>query len=264
MTDRLCFVIAVLAIALGASTPADYKLEDHMAVHHTFTGDKTIDVDLVNGSVTVIGDGGSTIHVDGERVIHAANQDQLDRAKRENVLDINEKDGVAQLYENGPFRGNDHASDFHGFHDTSRREYQVVWNLTVHVPRETALRLRSVNGGVTADDISGPAEVKSVNGALAATFRENPKTDSSFVTVNGKIDLTFQPSLAADFELKTVNGGMYTDFLSTPLASNGTAEKDNGRFVYKSRGESKIRIGSGGPLVRVETVNGSIQIQKAK
>jgi len=264
MTDRLCFVIAVLAIALSASTPEDYKLEDHMAVHHTFTGDKTIDVDLVNGSVTVIGDGGSTIHVDGERVIRAANQDQMDRAKKENVLDINEKDGVAQLYENGPFRSSERASDFHGFHDTERREYQVVWNVTAHVPRETALRLRSVNGSVAAQDISGSTEARSVNGALVATFRENPKADSSFTTVNGKIDLIFQPGLSADFELKTVNGGMYTDFASTPLASAGTAAKENGKFVFKSRGESRIRIGSGGPEIRVETVNGSIQIQKSK
>src|SRR5580704_15016110 len=244
MTDRLCFVIAALAIALSASSPTDYKLEDHMPVQHTFTGDKTIDVDLVNGSVTVIGDGGSTIRVDGERVVHAANQDQIDRAKKDDVLDINEKDGIAQLYENGPFRSNDRASDYHGFHDTFERRYQVVWNLTAHVPRETVLRLRSVNGGVTVQDVSAQAEVKSVNGSLTVSFRENPKADSSFTTVNGKIDLTFQPSLSADFEMKTVNGGMYTDFPSTALASTGAPVQENGRFVYKSRGESKIRIGS--------------------
>lgn len=284
MTDRLCFAIAALAIVLGAATPNDYKLEDHLPVQHTFTGDKTIDVDLVNGSVTVIGDGGSTIHVDGERVIHAADQNQMDRAKKEDVLDINEKDGVAQLYENGPFRGNERASDYHGFHDTSQRQYQVVWNLTAHVPRETALRLRSVNGSVTAQDTSGGFEVRSVNGPLTMTnmagsgtasavngpnivsFRENPKGDSVFSSVNGKVDLTFQPSLSADFELKTVNGGMYTDFPSTPLASNGTAAatKESGKFVYKSRGESRIRIGAGGPQIRLETVNGDIQIKKSK
>lgn len=285
MAQKLCFAIigAALigaAIAPGAGRHEDYKVEDRQPVNHTFTGDKTIDVDLVNGSVNVVGDGGSTIRVEGERVIHAANQDQVARAKKDDVLDINEKDGVAQLYENGPFRGNDHASDYHGFHDNSERQYEVAWNLTVHVPRETALRLRSVNGGVTAQDTSGPFDVRSVNGPLSMTniagsgtasavngantvsFRENPKGDSAITSVNGKIEVTFQPNLSADFNLKTVNGGMYTDFESTALASTGTPANVSGKFVYKNRGESRIRVGAGGPQIRIETVNGSIQIKK--
>ena len=271
------------AMSLGARGREDYKLEDRTPVSHTFTGDKTINVDLVNGSVAVIGDGGNTIRVSGERVIHAATQDDVARAKRDDVLDINEKDGVAQLYENGPFRGSDsHASDYHGFHDNSDRHYEVAWSVTVHVPRETALRLRSVNGGVTAEDTSGAFDVRAVNGAIGMTniagsgtisavngvnvvsFRENPKADTAMTSVNGKIEVTFQPNLSADFDLKTVNGSMYTDFESTALASPppAGATKENGKFVYKMRGESRIRVGSGGPQIRLETVNGSIQIKK--
>ena len=282
MTKRLCLVTIGMAMALSAASRQDYKVEDREPVHHTFTGDKTIDTDLVNGSLTVIGDGGNTIRVDGERVIHAANQEQVARAKRDDVLDINEKDGAAQLYENGPFRNNDHSSDYHGFHDTSERQYEVEWNLTVHVPRETALRLRSVNGGVSVQDTSSAFDVRSVNGALSMTnvsgsgtaaavngantvsFRENPKSDSAFTSVNGKIEVSFQPNLSADFALKTVNGGMFTDFESTALAAlppAGTPAKENGRFVYKNRGESRIRVGAGGPQIRIETVNGSIQIR---
>ncbi len=170
MLPRLRSGTAVSQLPGARSRHDDYKLEDREPVSHTFTGDKTIDVDLVNGSVNVIGDGGSTIRVEGERVIHAANQEQMARAKKDDVLDMNEKNGVAQLYENGPFRNNNnHSSDDHGFHDNSERQYEVAWNLTVHVPRETALRLRSVNGGVTAQDTSGTFDVRSVNGPLVMT-----------------------------------------------------------------------------------------------
>jgi DUF4097 and DUF4098 domain-containing protein YvlB len=196
---------------------------------------------------------------------------------------MNEKNGTAQIYENRPFRnGNDHSSENHGFHDRSGREYSVTWNLTVHVPRETALHLREVNGHITARDTSGSFDVRAVNGSVnitnlagsgnistvngsnTATFRENPKSDSSFTSVNGKIDITFQPNLSADFDLKTVNGGMYTDFESTALASSGQASRENGKYVYRKRGESSIRVGAGGPKIRMETVNGSIQIRKQK
>jgi hypothetical protein len=283
MTNRICLAL-LGAMALSAASHQDYKLEDREPVHHTFSGDKTIDVDLVNGTLNVIGDGGNTMRVDAERVIHAATQDQIARAKRDDVLDLNEKDGVAQIYENGPFRdSNGHSSENHGFHEDTSRQYEVAWNVTVRVPRATALKLRTVNGGVTAQDTSGAFEVRSVNGPLSMTdvsgsgtasavngtntvsFHENPKSDSAFTSVNGKIEITFQPGLAADFDLKTVNGGMYTDFESTALASSaGAATTDNGRFVYKNRGESRIRVGSGGPQIRLETVNGSIQIRKAK
>ena len=282
MTHKLGFAIVGMAMALGAASHQDYKVEDREPVRHTFSGDKSLDADTVNGSVTVVGDGGNTIRVEGERVIHALDQAGVAQAKKDDVLDINEKNGVAQLYENGPFRDNNHSSDNHGFHDNSDRHYEVEYNLTIHVPRETGLRLHTVNGGVQAQDTSGTYDVRSVNGAIVMTniagsgtigavngantvsFRENPKTDSAFTSVNGKIEVSFQPNLSADLELKTVNGGMYTDFEATALAAAPwAAAQQNGRFVYKSRGTSRVRVGAGGPQLKLETVNGSIQIKKA-
>jgi hypothetical protein len=279
---KLYFAITGMATLLCAAYDKDYKEVDREAIHHTFTGDKTIDVDLINGGVTVIGDGGNTIRVEGERVIRAASQEELARAKKEVALDINEKNGTAQLYENGPYRdSNNRGSENHGFHENTDRHYSVSYDLTAHVPRETAMHLRTVNGGVTARDTSGAFDVKSVNGAISMTdivgagtaaavngqnvvsFREKPKADSSLTSVNGRIEVSFPPNLSADFSLKTVNGGMFTDFESTMLASPpGVAAKENGKFVFKSHGESHVRVGTGGPQIRLETVNGSIQIKK--
>jgi hypothetical protein len=280
MQKKLCWAVLGAALALAAA-PRDYNLEERSPVSHTFSGGRTFDLDLVNGSVDVLGDGGNTIRIAGERVIRAAARDQIDRAKRDDVLDMNEKDGIAQVYENGPFRDrNNHASENHGFHENDDHDYQVTWNLTVHVPRETVLHLRDVNGHLNARDTGGAYDIRAVNGAVnltdiagsgkvstvngpnVITFRKNPKSDSSFTSVNGKLDVTFLPNLSADFSLKTVNGGMFTDFESTMLASAGKASQENGKFVYRKKGESNIRIGSGGPKIRMETVNGSIQIRK--
>jgi len=277
-------LVAFMGAALAFTAAGrDYKVEDRSPVNHTFSGDKKLDVDVISGSVEIVADGGNSIRVTGERVIHAADQQNLARAKQDDVLDMNEKDGTAQIYENGPFRNNNNrSSDYHGFHEGSDRQYNVDWNLTVHVPREIALRLRDVNGSIRTDGTNGAFDISAVNGSVTGTniggsgnistvngptvvsFRENPKSDSSFKSVNGKVDVTYQPNLAAEFDLRTVNGGMFTDFESVALASSGGGSSKDGKFVYKSHGNSRIRVGSGGPEIRMETVNGSIQIRRAK
>ena len=270
-----------LTLTLQAASHRDYKVEDREAVHHTFSNDQTLDVDEVNGFIHVIGDNGNTIRVVGARVIRAADQEEVQRAKREVTLDINEKDGIAQLYVNGPFRDNGHASENHGFHDHRDREYEVSYNLTIHVPRALTLRLYTVNGDLKAEDTAGKFNVHGINGGITMTniagsgtadtlngptvitFRENPKADSYFKSFNGKVDVTFQANLSADLMLKTFNGHAYTDFDVTALATAaGTAERKNGRFVYRTNDFRSMRAGSGGPELKFETFNGDIHIQK--
>ena len=151
------FWLALSGVATTASGASqhDYKLEDREPIHHTFASDRSLDLDEVNGSIDITGDGGNTIRVEGERVIRAADQEGIQRAKREVTLDVNEKGGTAQLYVNGPFRDSDHASENHGFHEHRDREYKVAYNFTIHVPRATALRLRTVNGAIKATDSRG-------------------------------------------------------------------------------------------------------------
>ena len=274
----------ILPIAIGVFAIAahrDYKLEEREAFHHTFSNDAALDVDAVSGSISVLGDGGNTIRVDGEKVIRAADQEEVQRAKREVVLDINEKNGIAQLYVNGPFRDNDHTSDNHGFHDHRDREYEVAYNFTIHVPRATELTLHTVNGDESVQDTTGKFNVKGLNGKIAMTnisgsgtadtlngstvitFRENPKADCFFKSFNGKVDVGFQPGLSANVSVKTFNGAPYTDFEATALASTPEpGELKNGKFVFKSNRSSNLRIGAGGPELKFETFNGNIQIRK--
>ncbi len=279
---KIAISIGLSACVLGfAASHRDYKVEEREAIHQTFQKDSSLDVDSVNGSITVLGDNGSTIRVEGEKIVRASDQSELQKAKREVVLDANEKNGVAQVYVNGPFRNNSHASDDHGFHDHDERQYEVTYNFVIHVPRATDLRLHTVNGDVKADDTTGKFDVKDVNGSITMnrlagsgtadtlngptviTFRENPKADSYFKSFNGKVDITFQPSLSADLRLKTFNGHAYTDFETTAVAAKSdAAERKNGKFVYRSNQFNSLRVGSGGPELKFETFNGDIHIQK--
>jgi hypothetical protein len=278
--------IAITACALAGTildaSRRDWKTEAREPIRHTFTNDKSLDVDNVDGTIQVIGDNGNTIRVEGEKVIHAADKQALDRARREVTLDVNEKGGVAQLYVNGPFRNSNHSSEDHGFHlHFDEHDYEVSYNFTIHVPRETELRLRTVNGDVKTEQTSGKFDihgvngpvsmtgaagsgvVKTVNGRLDVSFRENPKAPTEFETVNGAIEASFAPNLSADLRFKTLNGSAYTDFEATALADTaGSAERRNGKFVYKSNRRSSVRIGSGGPELNFQTLNGDIRIRK--
>src|SRR3954470_11315234 len=155
-------IMGLLACIAVWAASGDYKLEKREPVHHVFSGSSTLEMDLVSGTITVVGDGGSTIRVDGEKVMRAATQQDLDLAGREVVLDTNEKDGVAQLYANGPFRNNGRNSEDHGFHE--RRQYDVAYNLTAHVPQATVLRLRNINGEMKVQDTNGAFDVHGLNG----------------------------------------------------------------------------------------------------
>jgi len=274
--------LALVATILDASHRS-WTTEAREAFHYTFSNDGTLDVDNVDGTIQVAGDNGNTIRVEGEQIIRAEDKQALDRAKREVKLDVNEKDGIAQLYVNGPFRGNNHSSDDHGFHiHFDDHEYEVTYNFTIHVPRETVLRLRTVNGDVKAEETRGKFDIHGVNGAVtmtgtagsgtlrtvngrtAVSFRENPRAASDFQTVNGTIEAAFPPNLSADLRLKTLNGQAYTDFEATALLPSPAeaGERSKGRFVYKTNHFSRVRIGSGGPELSFETVNGDIRIRK--
>jgi DUF4097 and DUF4098 domain-containing protein YvlB len=283
--SRLSLLSALLlgsaAFALAANH-SNYSAEARETLSRTLSAAKTLDVDNINGFIEVTGDGGNNVRVEGEKIIRALDQTELNRAKREVTLDINEKDGVLQLYVNGPFRQHGQPGDYHGFHERSDHEYEVIYNFTIHVPRQMELALRTINGNITASNtsghfdlhgvnggvtmtgVAGSGSVRTVNGPATVSFRENPRAPSRFQSVNGRLSLTFQPNLAADIHFKTLNGGVYTDFESTALSSTLAAkpESRNGRFVYRQDRGGAVRVGSGGPQIDLETVNGAIEIHK--
>ena len=121
---------------------------------------------------------------------------------------------------------------------------RVRTEFEVHVPRAITL------------------DVCTVNGDLIATLTTAPHDSSEFRTVNGRVSVTLPASLSADLRLRTVHGGIYTDFETTQLPSRGTTDRRNGRFVYRSDRYASVRVGSGGPELRLETVNGDVQVRK--
>lgn len=109
---------------------------------------------------------------------------------------------------------------------------------------------RSVNGGVEAWSTGGSVDAETVNGSLDIRVPKLPAGGVSYKTVNGSITVALPASLDAELELRTVNGRLAAnDF---PIMISGAVNP------RRLRGT----IGKGGPRIALETVNGSVRLEK--
>jgi hypothetical protein len=64
-----------------------------------------------------------------------------------------------------------------------------------------------------------------------------------------------------------MNGGLFTDFDVQPLAAMPASverTRRNGRFVYRSDQAASLRIGRGGPLLTLESLNGDVRVLRGQ
>lgn len=236
----------------------------------------SLDIDNVWGSIDVVGGSGNQVQVTIAKTIRARSNEALQLARKEVTLDVTQKEGDLKLYVNGPFRCN--CDDCRGRHD--ERDYVVQMDFKVEVPQQIDLEARTVNAGqvsiknvtgnfevrnvngkIDMDAIAGSGSARTVNGPVTVTFRQNPAANSDFRTVNGAVELRFQQGLDAAFRMKTFNGGIYTDFPVTALPLRPVSEeRHGGKIVIRADRMTGVQIGSGGPEIQVENLNGDIRI----
>ncbi len=166
------------------------------------------------------------------------------------------------------------------------RNRNVSVAYTVTVPREIDVELKTVNGRVDVDDVSGAVEAKTSNGRIdlkritgsiqAKTTNGkigllevlgpiNAKTANGSIkaevggsgeqqheiraaTTNGGIEVTLPKGLKANLKASTVNGKINTDF---PVTVKGLISKSVDGV-----------INGGGELIHLKTVNGSIRLKE--
>jgi DUF4097 and DUF4098 domain-containing protein YvlB len=280
--------VAIAAVAFGAAFASAWAsdwddsltVQEQETIERTFPAAKKIDVDNFDGSITVVGSDAGEIKVEIHKTIRARSPEKAQEAKREVRLDMTEQDDELRVFADGPFRCkcqdgsiNYRGSRFYG--------YEVSFDFTLRVPRETSLRLRTVNrGNIRAQDTDGAFDVDNVNGGVELTeisgsghayalnrplhvsFRRNPTGASDFGSLNGDVEVAFRPGLSADVWLKTFNGNAYTDFDVKALPSRpAVREQKDGKYVYKGNQFYGVRVGQGGPELKFDAFNGDIRIR---
>lgn len=264
----------------GDDSDSGMRLQETETIRKTFnlTGDhKILEIDNVFGSIEVAGSEGNQVQLVVNKTISAESKDRMETAKKEVTLDITDQPDFLKLYVNGPFRCNcnDGCEGNRG-----DRGYRVKMDFQLQVPRNIEVKLktvnsghvhvqdvtgnfsvRNVNGGIEMVNVAGSGIAKTVNGPVKVTFRENPRESSDFATINGNVELYFVRGLSGDFRFKTMNGHVFSDFEMTSLpAQPVSAEQHGAKFVYHSDRFTGGRIGSGGPEIKAENLNGDIRV----
>jgi DUF4097 and DUF4098 domain-containing protein YvlB len=151
---------------------------------------------------------------------------------------------------------------------SSRRRQS--WSVTYHIwaPRQTDVRAKTQNGGISVQDVdarlelgavNGPIDLRGVSGDVRGETTNGPLNVTldgdqwrgpglDLRTTNGPVNLEIPDGYSAQLETGTVNGGMRIDF---PVTLQGNI----GRHIT-------TRLGRGGATIRAVTTNGPVEIHR--
>jgi len=245
----------VLAVAARASDHRGALTEEF---HQTYTlsPDGRVELDNINGDVHISTWDQNEVKVDA--VKYANSKERLNDARIE-VDASAERVSIRTKYP-------DHDLTFNwGSHNNPA---SVEYTLTV--PRTARLdeiklingaldvsgvsgevHASCINGRLDAHNLSGRAELSTINGHLYARFDQLSGSSVELKSVNGAVELTIPSDSKAEIEASTVSGGIDNDF---------GLHVNHHRFVgHDLRGE----LGTGGPHIQLEDVNGRISIHHA-
>lgn len=248
------------------------------------SGDRMLEVQNLNGSVSVEGYDGQTVLLEVEKIITASTTTDLELGKKEIGVKVLQEGNKLIVYPDSP---NMHYKDGRF---TSRNcqhweelPYGHTLNFKVKMPKSSKLKVgainngevlvkntkgdyieaNNINGGIELLNITGETKVHCINGKVNISYANNPTVASTYYSLNGDINITYQRDLSADIAFKSMNGELFTDFDIARQFSRTVKNKTGKRNVkYKYESRPIVQIGKGGLAFDFETLNGNVIIKK--
>jgi len=243
-------LVSVFLLAAGLVYAAEPLREEfHQSYPLAATG--RVSLANVNGSVRVSTWDKNEVKVDAVKTARSK------EALKEAEIVVDARADAVEIRTKYPERS-------HGDREAANVDY------TLTVPRGARLdSVKTVNGAVEIDGVMGEVQVASVNGAVR-TLRLAGAVALS--TVNGRVEAEFERLEGKRISLKSVNGMVIVrvpqgaGMQLSAATVHGNIESDFDLPVRKigfGPGQSlKTAIGQGGVEVYLNTVNGSIRLQK--
>ncbi len=215
----------------------------------------------VNGRITAESTDGTEVVVEARRTAKG----RSDEVAKENLsrLEIREEVGGSTVrVESRPPR----MSGFGG--------HEIEW--TVKIPKGLIVDLRTVNGGVRLNGLTGEIHAKSTNGGIKGTRLIVDKIEASVVNGGVEIELGSPLDATDSVELSSVNGGVT---LALPAESKATitaravnggvrvsdelnAKQEEESHEFDRRRRFNGTLNGGGAKVSATTTNGGVRISR--
>jgi hypothetical protein len=254
---------ALLSLAVLPDPAVPSRVEDY-EWRGTIRPGRTIEIIGVNGSIDAAGASGTEVTVTATKSGRRSDPEEVEIK----VVEHEEGVTICAVYpssrRNEP---NECRPGGKGRSSVNRNDVEVEW--TIRVPRGVHFTGRTVNGDVVARRLEAPVEAVTVNGEIAvqtsswasgstvngsidARLGETGWTgDAEFDTVNGRITVDLPAGASMEVHASTVNGSMHSDF---PLTIRGK---------WGPRRMSGT-VGSGGRTLNLSTVNGDMELRRAR
>ncbi len=250
----------------------------------TASGDRMLEVQNLNGSISVEGYDGDVVLLEVEKTIFASSTTDLELGKTEIGVKVLQEGNKLIVYPDSP---NMHYKDGRFTSKNCRHweesPYSHTLNFKVKMPKSSRLKVgainngevlvkntegdyieaNNINGGIKLINITGQTKVHCINGKVDISYADNPTVASTYYSLNGDISITYQRNLSAEIAFKSMNGELFTDFDIAKQFARTTKNKTGERNVkYKYESKPVVQIGQGGLSFDFETLNGDVIIKK--
>jgi len=255
-TATSLLVLALAGPAFGASSTFHWS--------GPLASGKTVEVHNINGGIHAVPSPDGTLEVNATRYSKTQDPESV------KIEVFEAKDGTLTFCTLYPSRAgypentcDERGSTSHG----SNSDVQVDY--TVKVPAGVALEAYTVNGDVKAIAMKGPVDAKTVNGEIRVTT----SSWAEATTVNGGVAVEMAgKGWPEDLEFRSVNGSIVLDLVGSPNASlraetmHGDIDSEFPLEVTGKIRKNRISgtLGSGGVELALQTLNGSIELRRAR
>lgn len=260
---RYSFLTALLLTSLVAVTGCEDLISDEPVeineASFTVSGAVTIDVNSVNGNVTVNGSGTDTVHATA--TLKRADQISYDVQQFGNSIQVTAS-------QNGSSFGNSPSADIEISAPSNAHVVLRTSNGSLTVRNlEAGAVLRTSNGRITVDGLSGDLEADTSNGTIEVSGHAGSVeletsnggirysgelaagSDNGIRTSNGSVTVTLKSNTGVRVDASTSNSGVTTS-LPIQVTSSGSNHLE-GLIGSEGNGVAELQIRSS---------NGSIQI----
>ncbi|MEP1150625.1 MAG: hypothetical protein ABJH08_02750 [Balneola sp.] len=284
-----CLILTLVVIQVSAQNKRVTEGIDIQIKKSALTSIEEFNIKNINGDLKVSGYDGDEIIITGSKTIRKKRGELDQKIINEIYLRQEEHEGTIYVFVQAPgveVEFKEGRMRYSVNHNRGRwDEYDEVhyeFNIEVKMPQDMMVKSSTINGGnlivenmqngvdaanVNGDvflrEVAGKTNAHTVNGDIEVYFSKSPTEDSQFNTVNGSMEIYSPKDLGAVVTFKSLHGDLYTDFEQVSRLKNQLNKEKSGQgFRYRIDKTTPIQIGSGGPQMAFETINGSAYIRK--